>query len=141
MSGSSLRKYLPVNATHVYFASASIIFLVATQIFDLNYREIHSTDPSHYVTDFGATTSMSNLRKHLFTDQIKKWITSCENLNISITAAAALEAICKFHKEPATTSLESERTQYSKEAFIEALVDLVVGDDQVRFLSYFIIKK
>jgi len=137
MSGSSLRKYLLVNATHVYFASASIIFLVATQIFDLNYREIHSTNPSHYVADFGATTSTSNLRKHLFNDHIKKWITSCENLNISITAAAALEAIRKFRKEPATTSLESERTQYSKEAFIDALVDFVVGDDQVCFFILF----
>jgi hypothetical protein len=73
------------------------------------------------------------LRKHLFTDHIEKWITSCENLNISITATAALEAIRTFRKEPATTSLESERPPYSKEAFIDALVNFVVGDDQVRF--------
>lgn len=141
MSGNVLRNYLAVNATNVYFASEPIIFLEATQIFDLNYREIKSTDPSHYVTEFGATTSTSNLRKHLFTDHIEKWITLCESLNIFITASAALEAIRKFRKEPATTSLESERAQYSKEAFIKALVDFVAGDDQVCFLSYFIIKK
>lgn len=96
-------------------------------------REIHITDPSHHVTDFGTTTSTSNLRKHLFTDHIAKWTTACENLNIPITAAAAKEAIRKFRKEPATTSLESERPQYSKEAFNDALVDFVVGDDQVHF--------
>ena len=134
MSGSSLRNHL--DTTHVYFASASIIFLIAMQIFDLNYRDIHITDPSH-VTEFGVTTSTSNLQKHLFTDHIAKWITSCKNLNISITAAAAVEAIHMFRKEPATTSLESERPQYSKEAFNDALVNFLVGDDQVCFLLLF----
>jgi hypothetical protein len=83
------------------------------------------------------TTSTSNLRKHLFSDHIEKWITSCEKLNISITAAAAVEAIRQFRKEPATTSLESERPQYSKEAFKEALVDFIVGDDQACFIYLF----
>jgi hypothetical protein len=135
MSGHSLRNCLDV--THVYYASASIIFLRAMQIYDLNYRKVHSTDPSHHVSDFGLTTSTSNLRKHLFTDHIQEWVTSCEDLKIPITAAAAVEAIRKFRKQPATTSLESERPQYSKEAFTDAIVDFVAGDDQVCF--YFIL--
>jgi hypothetical protein len=134
MSGGSLRIHLDVR--YVYFASASIIFLIAMRIFDLNYRQIHSTDPSHHVSDFAIKTSTSNLRKHLFTSHIGEWITACENLNLSITAAAAIEAIRKFRKEPATTPLESERPQYSKEAFIDAIVEFVVGDDLVCF--YFI---
>lgn len=77
------------------------------------------------------------MRKHLFTDHIENWITLCEKLNIPITAAAAVEAIRQFRKEPATTSLESERIQYSKEAFRDALVDFIVGDDQVRFIYLF----
>jgi hypothetical protein len=77
------------------------------------------------------------LRKHLFNDHIEKWITSCEKLNIRITATAAVEAIRMFRKEPATTSLESERPQYSKDAFRDALVDFIVGDDQVRFIYLF----
>ena len=81
------------------------------------------------------------MRKHLFSDHIEKWITSCEKLNIPVTAAAAVEAIRKFRKEPATTSLESERPQYSKEAFKDALVDFIVGDDQAcLFYFIFIIK-
>ena len=100
------------------------------------YREIHNTDPSHHVTNFSSTTSTSNLWKHLFTDHIEKWITSCEKLHISITAAAAVEAIRLFRKEPATTSLESERPKYSKEAFIDAVVDFIVGDDQVCFYLF-----
>jgi hypothetical protein len=107
------------------------LFFLSMQIFDLDYRKIHSTNPSHRVSDFGITTSTSGLRKHLFTDHIGEWISSCENLKIPITAVAAVEAIRKFRKEPATTSLESERPQYSKEAFIDAIVDFVVGDDLV----------
>ena len=74
--------------------------------------------------------------KRLFTDHIEKWIMSCEKLHISITAAAAVEAIRLFRKEPATTSLESERPKYSKEAFIDAVVDFIVGDDQVCFYLF-----
>jgi len=73
------------------------------------------------------------LWKHLFTDHISEWVTSCDDLNIPITAAAAVEAICKFQKEPATTSLESEHPQFLKEAFTDAIVGFVVGDDQVCF--------
>ncbi|KAF8815028.1 hypothetical protein BYT27DRAFT_7080879, partial [Phlegmacium glaucopus] len=98
-------------------------------IFDLVCRQAHATDPSHHVSDFSVTTSTSGLRKHLFTDHIAEWITSCDDLNIPITAAAAVEAIRKFRKEPETTPLESERPQYSKEAFIDVIVDFVVGDD------------
>ena len=75
-----------------------------------------------------------NLWKHLFTDHCEKWITLCENFNITITAAAAVEAICQFLKEPAITSLKSERPKYLKEAFTDALVDFIDGDDQVCFL-------
>lgn len=77
------------------------------------------------------------MRKHLFSDHIEKWITSCEKLNISITAAAAVEAIRQFRNEPATTSLESERPQYSKEAFKDAVVDFIVGDDQAFYFILF----
>ncbi|KAF8814043.1 hypothetical protein BYT27DRAFT_7219956 [Phlegmacium glaucopus] len=92
--------------------------------------QAHATDPTYHISDFGLTTSTSNLQKHLFTDHIAEWVASCESLHIPITAAIAIEAIHKFHKEPPTTSLESERPQYSKEAFTDAIVDFVVGDDQ-----------
>lgn len=42
-----------------------------------------------------------------------------------------MKAIREFRNQPAATPLESERPEYSKEAFIDAIVDFVVGDDQV----------
>jgi len=103
------------------------------QKFDLIYRKAHNIDPSHHASDFSLTTSTSNLRKHLFTDHVDEWVTACDSLNIPIVTAPAIEAVRKFRKEPETTSLESERPQYSKEAFTDAIVDFVVGDDQVCF--------
>ena len=95
------------------------------------FRKAHETDSSHNITTFGVNTSTSGMRKHLYSDHIEEWITMCDELRIPITASAAMEAVCKFHKEPASTPLESDRPQYSKEAFIDAIVDFVVGDDQV----------
>ena len=74
------------------------------------------------------------MRKHLYTDHIGDWVESCKSLNISVNTAAALEAVQKYNKEPA---VESERLQYSKEAFIDAIVDFVVGDDLVKFFISF----
>jgi hypothetical protein len=76
-------------------------------------------------------TSTSGLRKHLFTEHIEEWSTSCKDLNISITAKAALEAILEFNNQPSQApSNPDERPEYSKEAFIEAIVEFIVGDDQ-----------
>ena len=108
--------------------------------FNLDYRNLHAADSSHHIATFGATTRTSGLRKHLFSDHIEEWSTTCDTLKIPITASSAVDAIRKFRKEPVPTSLEAERPEYSKEAFINAVVDFVVGDDQVRVQFYFIIQ-
>jgi hypothetical protein len=54
-------------------------------------------------------------------------------MKIPITAKSALPAVREFLNEPAdgSTPLESERQEYSKTAFVDAIVDFVVADDQV----------
>ena len=71
------------------------------------------------------------MRKHLFTEHIDEWVPACQDLNIRISAAAAMPSVRKFLNEPEDTPLESERPKYSKEAFVDALVEFIVGDDQV----------
>ncbi|KAF8238196.1 hypothetical protein L208DRAFT_1044510, partial [Tricholoma matsutake] len=61
---------------------------------------------------------------------IEEWVTGCNNLKIKITAEAALPAVHKFHAEPEHTSLEVEHQEYTKEAFVEAILKFIVGDDQ-----------
>ena len=94
-------------------------------------RHAHAIDAAYQVSSFGTTTGTSNLRKHLFTDHLEQWVTACDQLKIPITAKAALLEVRKFRNAPADTPLESERPEYSKGAFVDALVEFVVGDDQV----------
>jgi hypothetical protein len=95
------------------------------------HRHAHSIDPAYQVSSFATSTGTSNLRKHLFTDHLEQWVSSCDQLNIPITAKAALPQVHKFRNEPADTPLESERPEYSKNAFVDALIEFIVGDDQV----------
>ena len=136
MYGNFLRN-LKVIATYVYCASKSIFFLTEMKKNDWIYRQAHAVNSTHHISHFGINTSTSNLRKHLFADHIGDWVDSCQKLNIPITAVAALEAIRQYRKEPVATPLESERPQYSKEAFIDAMIDFVVGDDLVCFSFHF----
>jgi len=42
-----------------------------------------------------------------------------------------MPSVWKFLDEPEVAAGECERPKYSKEAFVEALVEFIVGDDQV----------
>jgi hypothetical protein len=92
---------------------------------------MHSADPDHHISTFGVNTSTSNLRKHLFSCHIEQWVNSCDDLGIAITGKDAVEAVREFRQEPADTPLESERPEYSKETFVEAILEFIIGDDLV----------
>lgn len=100
-------------------------------------RKLHDADSSYEITAFELATASGNLRKHLISDHIADWVAACDKDKISITAKGALSAVRKFRDEPEPTALESERPQYTKDAFVEALVELVVGDDLVCVQLYF----
>jgi hypothetical protein len=124
------------EATYMCTLRVSYIFDFLTFQFTC-YRHVHESNPSHTVADFALTTGTSNLRKHLYNEHLEQWVTSCDDLKIEITAQAALPFVKKFRQEPAETPLESEHPEYSKEAFVEAILEFIVGDDQV--CAYFLI--
>ena len=97
----------------------------------IQYRQLKESTSDHKITTFGRSTSVSILRKHLYKNHIEQWVTTCDDLKIPITAKSAEEPVRIFRKEPVPTSLQAERPTYSKEAFIDAIVDFIVGDDQV----------
>ena len=90
---------------------------------------------SHAIASFAITTSTPNLRKHLYSEHIEEWITGCDDLKIKITAQAALPAVYKFCAESEPTSLEAEHQEYMKEAFVEAILEFIVDNDQVCLIS------
>lgn len=98
----------------------------------LFYRQLKESNPDHTVSTFGHSTSISVLQKHLYNKiHIEQWVITCDNLKIPITAKSAEEPVRIFCKEPAPSLFESERPTYSKKAFIDAIVEFIVGDDQV----------
>jgi hypothetical protein len=95
------------------------------------HRQLQQTNSKHDISVFKLTTGILNLCKHLFSFHIDQWITCCDDLKISITAKDALAAVYKFWDEPPETSMESEHPEYTKEEFVEALLEFVIGDDLV----------
>ena len=81
------------------------------------------------------TTSTGTLRKHLAGEHIEEWVTGCDNLGIKITAEGVMPAVREFRAQPEPTSLEGERQEYTKEAFVEAVLEFIVGDDLVCAIS------
>jgi hypothetical protein len=100
---------------------------------------MHSANPVYHVATFGADTGTGNLCRHLFTTHLEQWVTFCNQQGIPITTKGAAELVHKFRKEPDTTLLESEHPTYSKKAFIDAIVEWIVGDDQVCVTFYFVV--
>jgi hypothetical protein len=101
------------------------------------YRHVHESNPSHEVATFSLITDTSNLQKHLYNEHLEQWVTSCDSSNIEITAQAALPAVKQSCQESVDAPLESECPEYSKEAFAEAILEFIIGDDQV--CAYFLI--
>jgi hypothetical protein len=81
------------------------------------------------------TTGTGSLKKHLSGEHIEEWVTSCDDLGIKITAEGALPAVREFRVEPEPTSLEGKQQEYTKEEFLEAILEFIVGDDQVCVIS------
>jgi hypothetical protein len=83
------------------------------------------------VSSFGENTGITNIRDHLAKYHITDWVKACDEMGITIGGSKAQIAVRKFRKLPGPTDLEAERPNFSKEAFVDALAEFVVADDQV----------
>lgn len=103
-------------------------------------RHQHAIDPKVIITSFSLRTSTSGLRRHLTDDHGDPWFEACEKLNISIVAKKAVEALRDFQRRKGqlttntiTPNAESyPRAVYSPQAFVDAITEFIVADDQVR---------
>jgi hypothetical protein len=97
---------------------------------DNSVRNLHETDPSHDVAKFSERTGTGVLRRHLYEYHLSEWVKGCDQLGIQITAKGAMPAVNAFRGlrvEPEETA----RKPFSNEAFVDAIVEFIVGDDQV----------
>lgn len=89
--------------------------------------------------DYGKNTSTSILRKHLLSCHEVEWFQSCDKLKIEIGGDEAKAAYARFHDHPAMASSKNivTRVPYSPEALVDALAELISGDDLVRIIRLY----
>ncbi|KAF7326526.1 HAT family dimerization domain-containing protein [Mycena venus] len=103
-------------------------------------KQRHATDPHTATTKFSASTSSGVYRKHLYENHIEAWVEGCDQLKISIKAKEAKKHVEAYraHKHQKTAGEKSnpeqgkQRTPFSQEAFVDALVDFIVENEQLR---------
>ncbi|KAJ7708536.1 hypothetical protein B0H14DRAFT_2415342, partial [Mycena olivaceomarginata] len=87
-------------------------------------------------TKFAKSTSTGVLRKHLYEHHIDAWVEGCDQLKIPIKAKEAAKFVDAYrvrkHQKTGNTSNSEpgKRKPFSQEAFIDAIVEFIVGDDQ-----------
>lgn len=100
-------------------------------------RYQHTTHPHIQATQYSLKTSTGVLRKHLYECHADAWITGCDQKKIPITAKEAQLAVAEYRQrhgqQSSGTSEQSKNTRpFSQQAFLDAIVEFIVGDDQVR---------
>lgn len=89
---------------------------------------------------YKCTSGTSTLRRHLYTKHLEEWINGCKAAGVKITATdeGVQKALADFNRQQGLES-ESQGTgrsvpiyhPYSPEAFVDAIVEWIVSDDQV----------
>lgn len=98
--------------------------------------------PHIKVADFALTTGTDPLRKHLADHHTDAWISACDKLEIKITAKSAQRAVHEYRQRQhqssegdSSTESKSSSHTFSQEAFVDAIVEFIVADDQVCHLQ------
>ena len=105
------------------------------------HRRLHACDPEHERTKFKSSSSTSTLRAHLARFHLDEWVKHCDKEGIPTkwkeTEAAMNSYRRKHGQSSGTNSQSSERKQFSNEAFVDALAEFIIQDDQVRLNTFF----
>ena len=88
---------------------------------------------------FSLKTATGVLRRHLYDHHADSWIEGCDKLRIPITAKDAQRAVLDYRRrngQASANNTDSSQTRhpFSHEAFVDAIIEFVVADDQVCIL-------
>ncbi|KAJ7148503.1 hypothetical protein C8R43DRAFT_889005 [Mycena crocata] len=82
-------------------------------------------------------TSSGVLRTHLYENHLDAWVEGCDQLKLTIKAEKAKKYVAEYRarKQQKTrttpdTNSEKPRKEFSQDAFVDALVEFIVSDDQ-----------
>jgi hypothetical protein len=104
------------------------------------FRQQHAIGMRNKNSTFSLKTGTGVLCRHLFEHHAKKWIEGCDKLRIPITAKEAQQAVADYHHRKGQPSANSNEHMkpgrpFSQEAFVDAIVEFIVADDQVCTVS------
>jgi len=88
-------------------------------------------------TSFSTTTGTSGLHKCLADYHLSTWISGCDQLDIEITVAAVQSQLIQHQQRQDWQSCDNtngsslQAQEYSPEAFVDAIMEWIITDDQV----------
>lgn len=98
---------------------------------------MNTVDPAHPTKHFATSTSTSSIRDHFAADHIDEWVAGCDKLNIKITAKTVQSVVADSRHErgkgqgKGVPAEDTKRPTFTHEAFVDAIVEWIVADDQV----------
>ena len=106
------------------------------------FRQKHVADASHSLQTFSLRTGTTTLRSHLCGEHLEPWVNACDKFKITIMVSKADHPVNEYrcHQStmnvPGTGQTGSDRHEYSPEAFVDAILEFIVADDQVRKIRF-----
>jgi hypothetical protein len=88
------------------------------------------------VHQYQESTASGPLRAHLLTRHAQEWVEACQEKNIALRGKEGEEALAKVSGVPVNRQAEA-RVPFTQDNFLDALVQFIVGTDQVFFLFLF----
>jgi len=103
-------------------------------------RQKHAINPAIEVQTYALKTGTTVLRTHLCNEHLGPWVEGCDKFNIPIVAQTFQARVDEYRKQNGSTQARTEdptlpTRAYSREAFIDAIVEWIVADDQVCLLK------
>ena len=89
---------------------------------------MQATDPHHKIVTYGLQSATSTYRTHLISVHLEEWTATCKKHGIAIKSKCAQRAVDGI--QPGSAGGDTSEP-YSNEAFVDAIVEFIVGDDLV----------
>ena len=98
-------------------------------------RALHEENPTSRVHPYSMNTTTGSLWSHLLKNHMQEWVSECQKLGIVLKGKEGEEAFAQFTGLPVQHQAEA-RIPFSQVTFLDALMQFIIGTDQVFFLLY-----
>ena len=109
------------------------------------WRHEHNAGNQKAVHNYGQGSGSTTLRHHLITCHLAEWVTVCDKANIQISGDGTFgKMIAEFRGESKSKLMDcgnllNESPMFTKTAFVNAIVGLIVTEDLVSDVMLFLV--